>query len=45
MDMFAVALIGVFVAGLLLFILAMSISRWHDWQDKKRHAHQTSSHR
>lgn len=26
-------------AFLFLFAFVMGISRWHDWQDRKRHAH------
>jgi len=33
---FEIALIGAGIVGLLAFTYAMSISKWHDWQDRKR---------
>lgn len=30
------ALIGVGVVCFVMFAFAMSVSKWHDWQDRKR---------
>lgn len=42
MSNFELALIGTGIAMFLGFVYVMSISKWHDWQDRKRarkHAH------